>query len=339
MQNIKSQPYDHLFISTNSPIPSRNYKYKPLKREKVEKNSNYFQRPAIFRGERKLQKKKTKMEDFPTELELTAASALLLLSTNFSLPKEESVKDFERNLCGKSVEVEEATISLEKSSDTTPCRSSLTSDYSVSTHRLQLMASAVARYRSMKLKKMVVNDLIFGQQVARRARTKVIYRGYNDQKSAPKSWAKPQAKTPNKASTSQVITEGTTTTTTESSCLSSGGTSEISSGRNRGKAAAAAVVAEQKRRRGTGPTYISRRAEAILRLLSCKGCASEVRIRQLLGDSPDTSKALRMLLRMEEVKRSGAGGRIDPFIYKVIFFNPTPLVNYVGQNTSKLYQH
>uniref|UniRef100_A0A803MAB8 HTH three-helical bundle domain-containing protein n=1 Tax=Chenopodium quinoa TaxID=63459 RepID=A0A803MAB8_CHEQI len=218
--------------------------------------------------------------------------------------QEESVKDFERNLCGKSVEVEEATISLEKSSDTTPCRSSLTSDYSVSTHRLQLMASAVARYRSMKLK------------VARRARTKVIYRGYNDQKSAPKSWAKPQAKTPNKASTSQVITEGTTTTTTESSCLSSGGTSEISSGRNRGKAAAAAVVAEQKRRRGTGPTYISRRAEAILRLLSCKGCASEVRIRQLLGDSPDTSKALRMLLRMEEVKRSGAGGRIDPFIYK-----------------------
>ncbi|KAL7220252.1 hypothetical protein ACSBR2_013170 [Camellia fascicularis] len=35
------------------------------------------------------------------------------------------------------------------------------------------------------------------------------------------------------------------------------------------------------------------RAEEIMRLLS-NDCASEVRIRQLLGDSPDTSKALRM---------------------------------------------
>jgi hypothetical protein len=45
--------------------------------------------------------------------------------------------------------------------------------------------------------------------------------------------------------------------------------------------------------------------------------SSEVHIRQILGDSPDTSKALRMLLKMEEVKRFGTGGRLDPFIYKV----------------------
>lgn len=40
--------------------------------------------------------------------------------------------------------------------------------------------------------------------------------------------------------------------------------------------------------------HMRRRAEAILKVLSSHGCASEVRIRQLLGDSPDTSKALRM---------------------------------------------
>ncbi|OIT39523.1 hypothetical protein A4A49_53248 [Nicotiana attenuata] len=41
------------------------------------------------------------------------------------------------------------------------------------------------------------------------------------------------------------------------------------------------------------PAYIRRRAEAILRVLSHES-ASEVRIRQLIGNSPDTSKALRM---------------------------------------------
>ncbi|XP_059309867.1 uncharacterized protein LOC132060997 [Lycium ferocissimum] len=44
--------------------------------------------------------------------------------------------------------------------------------------------------------------------------------------------------------------------------------------------------------------HMRRRAEAILKVLSCHGCASEVRIRQLLGDSPDTSKALRMLISL-----------------------------------------
>ncbi|KNA09486.1 hypothetical protein SOVF_153140 [Spinacia oleracea] len=264
------------------------------------------------------------METFPSDLELTAVSALLLLSTSISLPtttttttttttnsllklQDDSVVVFERKLSEKSEEVganslsklkddsvifferissEESekveTIIYEKSSDTTPCRSSLTSDHSVSTHRSMLMASAVAQYREMKVK------------IARRARSKVIYRGYNNgHKLAPKNWATPQANKQKMASNSQAVTEGTTTT--ETSCLSSGGTSDISSARNRGKVAGAVVV-EQKRRRGTGPSYISRRAEAILRLLSCKGCASEVRIRQLLGDSPDTSKALRMLV-------------------------------------------
>ncbi|XP_019251593.1 PREDICTED: uncharacterized protein LOC109230574 [Nicotiana attenuata] len=63
--------------------------------------------------------------------------------------------------------------------------------------------------------------------------------------------------------------------------------------------------------------HMRRRAEAILKVLTCHGCASEVRIRQLLGDSPDTSKALRILLRLDEVKRTGAGGRTDPYVYVI----------------------
>lgn len=44
--------------------------------------------------------------------------------------------------------------------------------------------------------------------------------------------------------------------------------------------------------------HMRRRAEAILKVLMCHGCASEVRIHWLLGDSPDTSKALRMSLSL-----------------------------------------
>lgn len=51
---------------------------------------------------------------------------------------------------------------------------------------------------------------------------------------------------------------------------------------------------EPKRiRSGSGSRYLSSLAEAILKLLS-SGCFAEMRIRQVLGDSPSTSKALRM---------------------------------------------
>lgn len=52
-------------------------------------------------------------------------------------------------------------------------------------------------------------------------------------------------------------------------------------------------VQHPKQKHVVGSAYMRRRAEAILKLLS-GGDSSEVRIRQLLGDSPDTSKALRM---------------------------------------------
>ncbi|CAL5419849.1 unnamed protein product [Camellia sinensis] len=48
------------------------------------------------------------------------------------------------------------------------------------------------------------------------------------------------------------------------------------------------------------------RAKEIKKLLS-KHRAFELRIRELLGDSLDTSKALRMLLKQEKIERMGAG--------------------------------
>jgi len=134
----------------------------------------------------------------------------------------------------------------------------------------------------------------------------VIYQSSKSQNPGPKICENSNTKKAAKSET-------TITTTTEGSCLSSGGSSEISSAgsRRRGKnsgeegerkkrGGGVGVGMDQsqgdelKRRSGVGSKHIRRRAEAIMRLLSGGGCASEVRIRQILGDSPDTSKALRM---------------------------------------------
>ncbi|XP_069153136.1 probable GPI-anchored adhesin-like protein PGA55 isoform X2 [Solanum lycopersicum] len=109
-----------------------------------------------------------------------------------------------------------------------------------------------------------------------------------------------------------------TSCTSASSCVSNDSTAagDISSG-----GSCEAVLKERecvpRKMKVIFSAHMRRRAEAILKVLSSHGCASEVRIRQLLGDSPDTSKALRILLRLEEVKRTGAGGRTDPYVYVI----------------------
>ncbi|CDP19202.1 unnamed protein product [Coffea canephora] len=112
-----------------------------------------------------------------------------------------------------------------------------------------------------------------------------------------------------------------------SSCLSSGSSSVISSAgssgnvmmkmRGGGRGFVTPPAKDPKRKPILGSTHMRRRAEAILKVLSSHGRASEVKIRELLGDSPSTSKALRILLNLEQVKRSGAGGRTDPYVYMV----------------------
>ncbi|XP_026428443.1 uncharacterized protein LOC113324343 [Papaver somniferum] len=66
------------------------------------------------------------------------------------------------------------------------------------------------------------------------------------------------------------------------------------------------------------PPNIIRQAEAILKVLSANSAAiSEIEIGRVLGDNPTTSKALRILLKGKVVKRFGAGGYSDPYIYMV----------------------
>ncbi|XP_047331026.1 uncharacterized protein LOC124934538 [Impatiens glandulifera] len=88
-----------------------------------------------------------------------------------------------------------------------------------------------------------------------------------------------------------------------SSCLSSSSSGDI-----RGDS--------KKTKQTANSSLMRQRAESIMRLISLSA-TSEVRIRQLLGDSPDTSKALRMLLKLDKISRSGAGGRGDPYIYTI----------------------
>ncbi|GMY18838.1 hypothetical protein FCV25MIE_14077 [Fagus crenata] len=73
---------------------------------------------------------------------------------------------------------------------------------------------------------------------------------------------------------------------------------------------------KRRSKRSLKRKHFSRRADAILKFLS-GGCYLEAEIRRNLGDNPDTSKALRMLLEFGKVKRSGEGGRQDPYIYTV----------------------
>ncbi|XP_009116446.2 uncharacterized protein LOC103841649 isoform X1 [Brassica rapa] len=105
----------------------------------------------------------------------------------------------------------------------------------------------------------------------------------------------------------------------ESSCLSTC-SSEVSTTASRVKLrnqkSHERVRVEVKKKESSRSSSIRRRAKDILEFLS-SASASEVQIRQILGNTPDTSKALRMLLQMEEVKRFGTGGRLDPYIYKI----------------------
>ncbi|XAR68523.1 hypothetical protein NMG60_11003669 [Bertholletia excelsa] len=220
------------------------------------------------------------MEEFPCSAELAVASALVLLSTKppFLSPPIHS----------KSAEPKSSFPLCNSKS----CSSSVTCDDGSSAEirtRPLRMVAVVARCHEMKLK------------VVRKSRSKKHRKKVN-------SGGKPAA-----------VSWGCTSDTTEASSSLSSSSTTVSSARSgdRRKAAPAARDLKMKPKQPVSSALMRRRAEAIKRLLS-NGSASEVRIRQLLGDSPDTSKALRMLLKREEVKRTGAGGRSDPYIYTVM---------------------
>ncbi|KAL8459922.1 hypothetical protein ACS0TY_031722 [Phlomoides rotata] len=221
---------------------------------------------------------KTVEASFPSNIERIVASALLQLSACPSRGRIDSSSGT------KSFESSE--FSNSKSGG-----SSLISEASVdaeSSRSQQLTPVAyVSGLHDLKLK------------VVRKKRSKSICISSNSKKLKPN---KPEL-TPAPAS-SESVSEITTET---SSCFSSSSSAQSYSN---------ATNVADKLWKPVMPGHISCRAAAILRVLS-KGTASEVRIRQLLGDSPSTSKALRMLLKLQEVKRFGAGGRGDPYIYMI----------------------
>ncbi|KAA8518171.1 hypothetical protein F0562_015645 [Nyssa sinensis] len=195
------------------------------------------------------------MEAFPCPVERTVASALLLLSASPPLPTES------KRSCAESL----------VSSNSKSSSSSVTSDDGSSAefrdYGLRFF-TVVAPFHQMKLK------------VVRKSRSKNFQ--------SPGRWKMMPSKPAMKTSESPSVT------TEASSCLSSS-SSAISSARdcNFTRIGKREALARDLKKKPVSSAIIRRRAEAILKLLS-NGCASEVRIRQLLGDSPDTSKALRM---------------------------------------------
>ncbi|XP_017245759.2 uncharacterized protein LOC108217438 [Daucus carota subsp. sativus] len=113
-----------------------------------------------------------------------------------------------------------------------------------------------------------------------------------------------------KASSGKLATVswGSETKSEASSCLSSTTSTSVSS---------AQTCKTTAKNKAVGTPHLHRRADSIMNLLAHRDGISEIRIRQFLGDSPDTSKALRMLMKQAAVKRSGAGGRCDPYIYMI----------------------
>lgn len=116
----------------------------------------------------------------------------------------------------------------------------------------------------LSFKKLKLLNNSIKSQIVRKKRSKSIYvsSGKKLKSSKPES--------------SEAVSE---ITTEASSCFSSGSSSN--------------TAAADKPRKPAMPSHMGHKAAAIMRVLS-NGSTSEVIIRQVLGDSPSTSKALRM---------------------------------------------
>uniref|UniRef100_A0A7S0S294 HTH three-helical bundle domain-containing protein n=1 Tax=Chlamydomonas leiostraca TaxID=1034604 RepID=A0A7S0S294_9CHLO len=71
-------------------------------------------------------------------------------------------------------------------------------------------------------------------------------------------------------------------------------------------------------RRARDPATISKVQQCAIQIMRMIGTRLmyERQIREALGNNPDTSKALRLLITQGKLTRMGAGGRGDPFAYK-----------------------
>ncbi|KAG2403400.1 hypothetical protein LR48_Vigan02g035600 [Vigna angularis] len=227
------------------------------------------------------------MSSFPSSEERTVASSLLLLNTSppsplLSTPKfpsdsSDAVPERRSNNSTRSGQISIFYCSNKSSSSSLTNDSGDSSEKEIKSHSVSF--SAILRYNQMKLK------------IARKIRSKVTWTSSCSGDRKPNAGEAANMLSPVSAS-GEV-----------SSCLSSS-SSGISSARSLryAKRCRGAIVERvtgigretaEPSSRPAGSPHLRRRGEAILKLLSC-GDSSEVKIRQMLGDSPDTSKALRM---------------------------------------------
>ncbi|KAA0043532.1 uncharacterized protein E6C27_scaffold335G00260 [Cucumis melo var. makuwa] len=231
------------------------------------------------------------MAEFPSPLERTVASALLLLSISPSPPSTPISEDewlFEKNIEGK------CSREISAFCDYSNTSSSILTTSDASSHTPPLERLLFLTYPCRH--QLMLN-------VVRKSRSKLVRISENR----------------NLSSTDEVTLSSGSASSETTSCLSSSSSVVTSAPIHR-----LVTRAEKKlemirhawRKKQIASAHMRRRAEAILSYLS-DGCSSEVKIRQVIGDSPDTSKALRILLKLEEIKRSGTGGRQDPYMYKI----------------------
>ncbi|WVY98946.1 hypothetical protein V8G54_031097, partial [Vigna mungo] len=277
------------------------------------------------------------MSSFPSSEERTVASSLLLLNTSPSPKFRSDSSDAvpERRSSTRSGQISISYCSNKSSSSSLTNDSGDSSEKEIKSHSVSF--SAILRYNQMKLKvdyifltrirfthssdeimnlvAVISGDFPFCSvllDLIMKIRSKVTWTSSCSGDRKPNAGEAVNILSPVSASGEA------------SSCLSSS-SSGISSARSlryakRCRGASFERVTGIGREtaepssRPAGSPHLRRRGEAILKLLSC-GDSSEVKIRQMLGDSPDTSKALRMLLRVDAVKRSGSGGRYDPYVY------------------------
>ncbi|CAK8570901.1 unnamed protein product [Lathyrus sativus] len=223
------------------------------------------------------------MSSFPSSEELTAASAMILLHTT---PRFHSSSDY-----GVPGERKSISSKLFKASSVTTVsnRSSASSSFLViddSSYQSEEMKSypvsffsATHRFHRMKFK------------IARKIRSKVMWSS-----SSCSGDRKVKTCTTTKVYPASASGEAT-------SCLSTTSSARSLRYANRSRCVSATETGNQQKapppmaknrvKSVAGTPHLRRRSEAILKFLS-HGGSSEVRIRQMLGDSPDTSKALRM---------------------------------------------
>ncbi|KAL0711162.1 hypothetical protein Bca4012_018140 [Brassica carinata] len=236
------------------------------------------------------------MTEFPSSIEREVASSLLLLYSDSILVSSPSSdrsgsEEEDHSLCGE-IDGQVRT----SFASTRSCDSVLSNDASSSYRK-----SSEDDFMNFKVAFIIIIiNLIWISRFVRKRRTNVVYSSV-DSKAVKHSKKSLEFDDLSK----------------ESSCLSTG-SNEVSSTESRIKAASHEKLHGESKKKESRhrSSSVRRKAGKILEFLDTS-CSSELKIRQVLGDNADTSKALRMLVKIGYVKRSGAGGKHHPFIYKL----------------------